>query len=55
VPLDRLDQSDGDSGMWELRLYVAGKTASPWQPSKTWSGLCKEAPRRKYTIEWWTS
>jgi circadian clock protein KaiB len=50
TPLGRLDQ-EHDSGLWELRLYVAGKTAKSVTAFDNLERLCKEHLAGKYTIE----
>jgi circadian clock protein KaiB len=51
VPLDRLDPDGADAGTWELRLYVAGKTAKSVAAFDNLERLCKEHLAGKYTIE----
>jgi circadian clock protein KaiB len=51
VPLDTLDAGAGDPDMWELRLYVAGKSAKSRAAFENLERLCQEHLAGKYTIE----
>ena len=49
--LDRLATAESDPDMWELRLYVAGKTARSVAAFDNLKRLCEEHLPGKYTIE----
>ena len=51
VPLDDLKDGEGRADVWELRLYVAGKTARSVAAFENLERLCKEHLSGKYEIE----
>lgn len=51
VPLDELDMESAKPDVWELRLYVAGKTPKSTAAFKNLERLCKEHLAGKYEIE----
>jgi circadian clock protein KaiB len=50
-PLDELDTASADPEVWDLRLYVAGKTPKSTAAFKNLERLCKEHLAGKYKIE----
>jgi len=50
-PLDALAATAADPDMWELRLYVAGKTAKSVAALENLERLCEEHLSGKYKIE----
>ena len=49
--LNRLSTAESDSDMWELRLYVAGKTARSVAAFDNLKRLCEKHLPGKYRIE----
>jgi circadian clock protein KaiB len=50
-PLERLATTAADADMWELRLYVAGKTARSVAAFENLKRLCEKHLPGKYQIE----
>ena len=51
LPLNELDATNTRSDVWELRLYVAGKTPKSTAAFKNLERLCQEHLAGKYEIE----
>lgn len=45
------EEGEGDTGFWELRLYVAGRTPKSVTALKNLQRICEEHMRDKYRIE----
>ncbi|EFI33640.1 KaiB domain protein [Desulfonatronospira thiodismutans ASO3-1] len=50
-PDDDMRQQDTDSGMWNLRLYVAGQSSKSLTAFANLKALCEEHLQGRYTIE----
>lgn len=51
LPLSELPTGDSDSDIWELRLYVAGKTARSMAAIENLNAICETHLAGKYRIE----
>ena len=52
--LKSLSTAAADPDMWELRLYVAGKTARSVAAFENLKRLCEKHLPGKYRSRWWT-
>lgn len=50
-PLSELTDTDADPEIWELRLYVAGKTARSMAAIENLNAICETHLAGKYRIE----